>query len=450
MRIIGNGESQTVGAGQTDTGDQVLFGGALEVLAGGKVFSTTIYTGGVATIDKGGVDTGTLISGGIEYNYGRAVDDTIVGNTSFTGYQYVEPGAVALRTTLDGPCWQYVEAGATTLFTADHGGGVVLYGKAVGVFVDQGGDLDVDGGRSFDTRLGDGGNELVFANGVASHTLISSGGNQNVYVDGTAKYSTINTGGFQEVYGGTVIGTIINSGGKQSVLQQGIAWNTTVNSGGEQIVYEGFQNASVATAINTTVESGGLQFLYGYGVAKGTTIKSGGVQEVGQATAIDTIIGNGGLEKVDALGTTIGSNVARGGTEHVFSGGTTLNTTINGGTLELDSGASTGNAPVQFGFGGTLKLNDAESFQGAIANFRGPDRIDLVDIAFGANDTINFVEAADHSSATLTVSDNVNITTLLLVGRFATSFHLEDDGHGGTLVVPGGISGHGGGYGLLI
>ena len=56
MRTVNNGEIDTIAAGQKDTGDIVLFGGTLEVLAGGLAIGTTIDTGGLEVVFLHGTD----------------------------------------------------------------------------------------------------------------------------------------------------------------------------------------------------------------------------------------------------------------------------------------------------------------------------------------------------------------------------------------------------------
>jgi autotransporter passenger strand-loop-strand repeat protein len=142
---------------------------------------------------------------------------------------------------------------------------------------------------------------------------------------------------------------------------------------------------------------------------------------------------SGGSEVVSSGGTASGTIVASCGTETVrgrASGGTIK----GGGVFEVASGG-TASGTVGFVSGGTLQLDIGASFTGAIKGFAKPDRIDLRRIAFGAGTTRSFVEAASHTSGTLTVSDGAHTVHLKLLGIYTTSnFKLATDGHGGTLV----------------
>jgi hypothetical protein len=93
---------------------------------------------------------------------------------------------------------------------------------------------------------------------------------------------------------------------------------------------------------------------------------------------------------------------------------------------------------VTFAGGGTLKLDQSTTFNGKIAGFGVPGSIDLADIAFGANTTLGFSEAANNTSGTLTVSDGVHTASLLLLGQYvAGNFHMASDGNlpnAGTLI----------------
>ena len=67
---VSSGQTHDVSSGQTDTGDIVLSVGVLNVLDGGTATTTTIDWGGVEFVNAGGIDNGTFISGGTQYDYG--------------------------------------------------------------------------------------------------------------------------------------------------------------------------------------------------------------------------------------------------------------------------------------------------------------------------------------------------------------------------------------------
>jgi autotransporter passenger strand-loop-strand repeat protein len=116
------------------------------------------------------------------------------------------------------------------------------------------------------------------------------------------------------------------------------------------------------------------------------------------------------VEYVSSGGTASGTTVSSGGREVVYAGGTVSGITIGAGTLEVASGGSTGSGPVTFvsSGGGTLQLDNSVSFGGTITGFGQPEYLDLRDIAFGSNTTLNFTEAGNNLSGNLTVSDGTN------------------------------------------
>jgi hypothetical protein len=103
----------------------------------------------------------------------------------------------------------------------------------------------------------------------------------------------------------------------------------------------------------------------------------------------------------------------------------------DGTVLEVDVADS---GKVTFGgTNGTLLLDDASLFTGAIAGFRGLDRIDLAQIGFGAETTLGY--SANAAGGTLRVSDGMHAASIALLGNYmAASFATAADGHGGTLI----------------
>jgi hypothetical protein len=73
--------------------------------------------------------------------------------------------------------------------------------------------------------------------------------------------------------------------------------------------------------------------------------------------------------------------------------------------------------------------------RGAAEHAAGQDRIDLPDIAFGAQMTLADAENRADTGGTLTVKDGRHAAAITLPGNYmAGSFLTTADGHGGTLV----------------
>jgi len=186
------------------------------VTAGGTAIDTTVSTGGVEVLSRGG--------------------RTILGPNT---------GGTATGTILDGGT-EYVN----------------ISGIASGATVNSGGSQVVTGGYYHVL-----GSEFpLYGAGAADGTTVNSGGTQFVYLSATAYDTTVNSGGRQVVTGGyySFLGSEFSSYGG------GAADSTTVNSGGTEVVYLS------ASASNTTVNSGGTEFLYSGNEASGTSLNVGG------------------------------------------------------------------------------------------------------------------------------------------------------------------------------
>ena len=82
-----------------------------------------------------------------------------------------------------------------------------------------------------------------------------------------------------------------------------------------------------------------------------------------------------------------------------------------------------------------LALDQSQQFTGHIAGFAGPDQIDLGDIAYSSNLTLNYTVEDGGAGGMLTVSNGSHTTSLDLVGDYtASSFVASSDGHGGTML----------------
>ncbi len=213
----------------------------------GNADKMTVSGVGRQNVYATGLVTGTTLEGGgIQVDWGRAIDTTIKGGT-----QYV---------------W-----GTATRATISSGTQHVGFG-----------------GTCFETRISNDGEQIVHLGGVSNAALIA-GGDQAVY--GSAEQTTIGDGGLQSVYG-SATSTIVNGGGEQNIYVNGTATDTAVNAGGVQITW--------GSAVDTTI-NGGNQYVWG--TATGTTIQSG-VQHVGAGgSASDTTIDSGGLSYVHTGGT---------------------------------------------------------------------------------------------------------------------------------------------------
>jgi trimeric autotransporter adhesin len=235
---------------------------------------------------------------------------------------------------------------------------------------------------------------------------VLSSGEAYAYVGGTISGAMVSAGGylFASSGGAASAATIL---GRQNVYSGGIARATVVLSGGRNVVSSG------GTASNTVVSSGGLDVVGSGGVASGTMVGAGGLAFV--------------------FGSAIGDIISSGGAEYVSSGGTLSGATLSGGFLEIQSGGMAGTSQINFSSaGGTLRLDDSQSFNGVISGFGVPGGIDLRDITF-ATATLGY--SGDTTSGILTVQDGTHTAQIHLLGQYVlANFKKQNDGAGGTLI----------------
>ena len=129
MVTVSSGQTYTVPAGQTDTGDVVLDGGILDVLAGGTI-SNTIVNGGtnINTAPSSGIDNvfgkaidTTVIAGAAEYVYGATIGTTLSGVQYGQAHQYVLSGGVVISTFVGNISDQLINPGGTAVDTQVNG-----------------------------------------------------------------------------------------------------------------------------------------------------------------------------------------------------------------------------------------------------------------------------------------------------------------------------------------
>ena len=103
-------------------------GGFLDVLSGGTAVSATIFAGGSATVELGGVDSGSYIAqGGAETVLGSATGDSVAGIQLVSAATAV----VSNETILNGGTVELFKAGAiANNLAVDSGGSLFISGNA--------------------------------------------------------------------------------------------------------------------------------------------------------------------------------------------------------------------------------------------------------------------------------------------------------------------------------
>jgi VCBS repeat-containing protein len=142
---------------------------------------------------------------------------------------------------------------------------------------------------------------------------------------------------------------------------------------------------------------------------------------------------------INNLGQIVGQYTDSQGTIHGFLA-TPAVTVPAGATFEIT--APSADYVTFAGSTGKLQLDQSQSFIGTVAGFGAQDQIDLADISFGPNTTLDYVANASNTDGTLTASDGVHTTKFTLVGLYTgLSFAPADDGHGGTMITDPPVSG---------
>ena len=326
-QIVSAGNTAFITQNVTDTDDQVLSGGTLQINPGGTGSSTTVSGGGLERIglpnsDAVAVDTTVLASGTEVILGGLSVSAVISGGAQFV-YGGSAIGAVVISGT------QFVEVASSINAGA-------LHGSATGTVLSGG--EQVVAGTAMDTVLSLGAIQDVESRGVASGTTVE-GGFAEVF--GLTVSSTYQAGTMDFVYSGGMADESMLNGGSEYVESGGTAVGTVIAAGGAQVVYGRTQFTSVTggiqyveagaivglteieaaqilfgSASSSTVFSGGGEYIYSGGVASGTTISFGGAEFVeagGTASrstlgaavqmvyglAVSTVLDNGGAEYVE-------------------------------------------------------------------------------------------------------------------------------------------------------
>ena len=106
----------------------------------------------------------------------------------------------------------------------------------------------------------------------------------------------------------------------------------------------------------------------------------------------------------------------------------------NNTVLEINSPDS---GSVTFtGTTGSLWLDQPSTFSGTVSGFGAQNTIDLPGIAFNTQTTLGYSPNSNNAGGTLSVSDgSLNAKIALLGNYMASSFAVESDNHGGTMVV---------------
>ena len=452
-----------------------LIGATAAISSGGIASAVMVGTDAMLSVSNGGVAEFDIVSGTPDTNLGGATQEIFAGGTAIgtdiqpAGSEFVMSSGVASAGEIESAGDQAVTASGTSYAAT------IMFG----------GRQDVDGGIAYDAMVANGGMQSVDFEGVASNTTVSSGGLQDVE-SGVAAFGEPGGDaiGANILYGATQVVepdaiaefTFLNSTAIE--YDSGTAISTTIGDGGT--LYEGGIQLEGTTS-GSHIEAGGLEDVGAGGRASASRIDNGGTQLVlPEGFAIFTTVANGGTQIV-ANGTVSGATIAAGGQQilesAVLSGSETLaagavivnstGLTVHDGTLtiagtfdnladaELDPstmsvGDLVGSGTVAIGTASTLeamgtvsadqtiafvgdaglfRIDEFADMRAMINGFSSGDTIDLADIGFDPDASVDPVGA----DGTLTIHASGHVYELALDSDDAGStFSLADDGSGGT------------------
>jgi autotransporter passenger strand-loop-strand repeat protein len=392
--VLAGGTAEEFVGSSTDT---TLSGGHLLVFNGAVASTVDVEAGGFALAGEfaggtvgGAIDGAMVSSGGIVVAGAGAV---VSGGTIQGGATLFQLAGVTSNVDLSGS--QLV---ATTLF------GPAQLAVASATTVESGGLLTINAdGSTVDSTILGGGEILVSSGGVAEGVMVSSGGTM-VSIYGEISNTTIFAGGLVDQFVGSGTDTTL-SGGHLLVLNGAVTSMVTVEAGGLALAGEYAGGAVGGTIDDATVSSGGLVVLGTLSVLSGATIQSGGILfELAGQTSNVALAGlqyvGGGLPGVTppnpappavATDTTVSS----GGTQIVNSNGSAVDTNVlSGGEIVFNGGVVSG-----------LSLS-----KGGV--------IDLLSFSFSSATSLTFVENAQNTGGTLTVSSGIDTMSINLLGQY--------------------------------
>ncbi|MCB8879735.1 Hint domain-containing protein [Acidisoma cellulosilytica] len=414
-----SGGTVTVDGGSAS--DITIIGGGtvfseVSVTAGGSVVNTVVDYGGDLFL-SGGFATSTTVSGGVlTLAAGGVARDTSVTDAALSsngvaaGDLYILSGGTAVVTTVSAP------AGPVGLLAE-----VILSsgGSAVSTTVFSGGALSVSSGGFISDTVLSGGNFFIQPTSIASGQIltdqvVSAFTYYEIEAGASATSLTIQGGGRVDVVNGAVVQDIALSGNGATpaylgLYFGGLATSTTVKENATLRLVDGIASHTV---VEDSIGQTAGEFVYSGGSTIDTSILSGGYLAVSSGgSAADLLVSGGDAVLTDGA-------VLDG--VHLAEGDLTLGAgAVTTGDITLDGGA-------------TLIISGSEMPAAIVDNFQPSDEIDLATIAFSHGASARF----DSGTGLLTVTEGGEHYELKLAGNYAhATFALRsDDGGSGSLL----------------
>ena len=152
-----------------------------------------------------------------------------------------------------------------------------------------------------------------------------------------------------------------------------------------------------------------------------------------------TVGSRGVLEQLGGRSVLSGSVINRGSME-VLSGGLVFAGDVDGvgkisvaagASVDFTSGVASGQTVDFVGSGGVVSIDDTGGFMGRIGSFAAGDAITL-NLSIHQLTSVSWSEGASAHSGTLTLTDDGQTTSLVLIGHYSLAdFVVSDSGYGG-------------------
>ena len=319
---MGDGDTQTITAGQSGTVDE---------LNGGR------RSGGVQTISSGGSGMVSNINGGSQ----------LISSGGFGSANVLNSG------------YHDIHEGTGILNVMNGGESSVCFGGTGTIITMNNGDQTISSGGTGTVSTMNSGYQYIMSGGAAGTVSTMNGGFQEIRDSGVGTVSAMSGGTQQVVRGGS--GTISTmDGGTQYIYEDGVGTISALNGGTQRV-------SSGGTSLETVLNSGGTVYQKSGGIISGITY-SGGVQVIDNITAgyDNMTLGSGGTNVT--MGVISGAQMSgtilnNGGAQLVLAGGTSLATTVSGGSLQLARGGIVSGLTMT---GGSLELSAANGGSFAI------------------------------------------------------------------------------------
>jgi autotransporter passenger strand-loop-strand repeat protein len=425
----------TVSSGVTSSNLVITSGSFLDILSGGTAIAANIALGGNATVEIGGIDSGsTIASGGTETVFGTASGDAVSGTQLLSAPTSAASSIAVVSNEIvynGGAVDLFLKGAVANNITVTSGGIIAINGNAVAS------------------------NTVLLPGGVAQlqSPKASFGGSLTFSGGGTLSLTGISSAGFGELAvisgfgsGAAIDYTLFGAGASLSAVVSGGNTVTTITSGGvsQTAIFAGSVTSNL---ILTSDGNGGEEIVYtgsGGGSSGGSGTSSSTITVTSGMTQSNLVVSGGSTLNVLAGGTIIAASVLSGGSATVQSGGVESATTIAAGGFETAFGTATGDLILGTQLDSGAVTSDTISLGGSVTVEGGATDASSVILA-GGNEVVLGSASLDQvygvqliSAATAVVSNeaifNGGSIELFLKGAIANGTTVNS---GGSLLISG-------------